>query len=269
MKKIVTTILSIFITSSILIGSTPYTTDTTSNETTQSVVTTAKNNTIETTVFINETLTTEEETTATIETIPEVTTPVTEVITTSETITEYETINSEEFDSGTIDISNIPEIISSAVEECISINRNKILEAFDNIPAYEYGVRIPPAIGVINYYSGVRNFTGETDTSNYIYYGKMSITGYTPKCEHCCGNTEGITASGVEAISGYTVAAGYDFPFGTTLYIEGYGFYVVEDRGFLGDDIIDIAAPTHNTCYSLTESGVDVYVVPHKINKGE
>lgn len=139
-----------------------------------------------------------------------------------------------------------------------------ILKSQEYLPVYKYGERIKPSVNIpsIGSNTDMRNYIEEVDTSEYLYIGTYSITGYTPKCYHCCGNTKGITASGVEAISGYTVAADKSIPFGTTLYIEGYGFYIVEDRGYLGRNVIDIAAPNHDSCYDLTNTGVNVYVIP-------
>lgn len=139
-----------------------------------------------------------------------------------------------------------------------------ILKSPEYLPVYKYGERIEPSVNIpsIGSNTDMRNYIEEVDTSEYLYIGTYSITGYTPKCYHCCGNTKGITASGVEAISGYTVAADKSIPFGTTLYIEGYGFYIVEDRGYLGRNVIDIAAPNHDSCYDLTNTGVNVYVIP-------
>ena len=108
----------------------------------------------------------------------------------------------------------------------------------------------------------VRNNPGYVDTSGFTYLGSYRITGYTPGCAHCCGNTKGITASGVPAVIGRTIAA-KGFSFGQTLYIKGYGFYVVEDRGGFAAGTIDMAAGSHEACYSITSSGVDVYLVPN------
>lgn len=65
--------------------------------------------------------------------------------------------------------------------------------------------------------------------------GEYTITSYCP-CEICCGTwaknrPNGIVygAAGTELQEGYSVAAP-GLPFGTILYIEGLGEYVVEDR---------------------------------------
>lgn len=109
----------------------------------------------------------------------------------------------------------------------------------------------------------VKNNPGYVDTSNFTYLGPYRITGYTPGCVHCCGNNKGITASTAPAIIGRTIATTKDFDFGTMLYIKGYGFYIVEDRGAFGSGIIDMAAGSHQECDSITKSGVDVYLVPN------
>lgn len=80
--------------------------------------------------------------------------------------------------------------------------------------------------------------------------GTYKITGYDPLCEHCCGKSDGITASGAMAVPGYTAAMA-DVPFGTVLYIDGLGTVVVQDRG-PAPGIIDIACVDHDACYAIT-----------------
>lgn len=115
----------------------------------------------------------------------------------------------------------------------------------------------------INLSTEVMNYTDGIDVTseNFKYLGKYDITGYTPKCVHCCGNDKGITASGTVATRGRTVATYKNIPFGTTLYIKGYGFYKVEDRGAFKQDTIDIACISHDECYDITSSSIDVYIV--------
>lgn len=127
---------------------------------------------------------------------------------------------------------------------------------------YTYGVRTQPAVQIPTN-GNMKNFTEEVDTSSYKLLGYYSTTGYDPKCSHCCGSTKGIGAAGVQIIPGYSVAAPSNIPLGTTLYIEGYGFYVVEDRGGFGNNNIDIACSNHETCGSVTNlsKNVKVYIV--------
>lgn len=104
----------------------------------------------------------------------------------------------------------------------------------------------------------VNNTTPSKEGMTYV--GKFKITGYDAWCTHCCSGT-GLTASGNYATVGKTVATSKQFPFGTKLYIEGLGTYVVEDRG-VGDNVIDIATDSHEACAAVTNiAGANVYIV--------
>ena len=56
------------------------------------------------------------------------------------------------------------------------------------------------------------------------------ITAYC-HCTKCCGKSDKITASGVEATEGVTIATDKSIPFGTKIYIDGVGERIVQDRG--------------------------------------
>lgn len=99
-----------------------------------------------------------------------------------------------------------------------------------------------------------------TDTSGMEYLGTYRITGYDPHCAHCCGKTNGITASGRQAEFGITAGCN-SLPLGTEVYIEGYGFYRIDDVGGMSTNVIDIAAPSHEACYTLTNNSVNVWLV--------
>lgn len=96
---------------------------------------------------------------------------------------------------------------------------------------------------------------------------RLTTTGYCP-CRQCCGwkrnwygrpviaygpnrgepKAVGITASGKPAQDGTIAADTGIFPFGTIMYIPGYGYGVVEDRG--GDITgyhIDLYFSSHQT----------------------
>ncbi len=71
---------------------------------------------------------------------------------------------------------------------------------------------------------------GTQDTVDGIKFKKamqMVVTGYTPWDEGCTG----ITASGKVADFGMIAADTRVLPFGTKIYVPGYGIGVVEDRG--------------------------------------
>lgn len=97
------------------------------------------------------------------------------------------------------------------------------------------------------------------DTSAFTYAGNFKITAYDPHCAHCCGKTNGITASGNPAEFGTSVGCN-TLPLGTIIYIKGYGFFRVDDVGGSSKNLIDIAAPSHDACYQLT-GRADVYIV--------
>ena len=96
------------------------------------------------------------------------------------------------------------------------------------------------------------------DEASRVYIGTFQVYGYDPFCYHCNGKTDGITASGLKATFGQTVAM-KGYPFGTKLYIEGLGEYIVEDRG-VGSGIIDVACKNHAACHTVTGK-YDVYIV--------
>lgn len=98
--------------------------------------------------------------------------------------------------------------------------------------------------------------------ANAELIGSFIVTGYDPYCSHCCGKTDGITASGKQATYGRTIAADKSrFPFGTKLYIEGLGTFTVEDRGgAIKNNKIDVAVPSHDDAYKIT-GNYNVYIV--------
>ena len=95
------------------------------------------------------------------------------------------------------------------------------------------------------------------ESTETLPFGEFYITGYTPTCEHCCGKSDGITASGVEATVGETVAMHridmsiLGIEYGDRIYIEGIGERVVEDTG-CRQGVIDVACESHEDCYKVT-----------------
>lgn len=105
--------------------------------------------------------------------------------------------------------------------------------------------------------------TGQTGENNeLIDLGEWLITFYCP-CETCCGPwATGCTASGVMATEWHTVATD-QFDFGTQLYIEGLGYFVVEDRGVEGAHA-DVFVNDHQYALELGEQHREVYLVGEK-----
>lgn len=96
-----------------------------------------------------------------------------------------------------------------------------------------------------------------TSSGNLTFLGNYYVTGYDT-CSSCCGKSDGITASGVMATVGRTVAM-KGLPFGTRIYIEGIGYRVVEDRG-VGAGKVDVLCSNHSECYAITGT-YKVYIV--------
>lgn len=71
------------------------------------------------------------------------------------------------------------------------------------------------------------------------------VTAYCP-CAKCCGEfADGFTASGELAV-GRIIAAPPEIPFGTTIFIKGYGYGRVQDRGgAIKGKRLDVLFPTH------------------------
>lgn len=89
------------------------------------------------------------------------------------------------------------------------------------------------------------------------YIGEFKITGYDAKCAHCCGKSDGITASMTKATVGRTVAMNWTqlkelgLEYGDVIYIEGIGERVIEDTG-CGRGTIDVVCEDHSACYKIT-----------------
>ena len=97
--------------------------------------------------------------------------------------------------------------------------------------------------------------TGQSSGNTYL--GRFRLTGYCP-CVQCCGQSDGITASGTKATAGRTVAMG-GVPLGTKLLINGV-VYTVEDRG-TSYSHVDIFFNTHGEALQFGSRYADVYLV--------
>ena len=90
---------------------------------------------------------------------------------------------------------------------------------------------------------------------------KFIITAYCP-CVKCCGKTDGITASGVKAIEGVTVATDKSIPFGTKVYIDGVGEIIVQDRGgAIKGNRIDLYFSDHQSALNFGRQTKEVTIL--------
>ena len=98
----------------------------------------------------------------------------------------------------------------------------------------------------------------------FIYIGDYKLTHYcTEQRKHICGTGTGLTATGTQATAGRTVAVDPSvIPYGTKLYIEGYGWRVAEDCGGAVDGKhIDIAVETHSQAISLSTTTGGIWIL--------
>jgi 3D (Asp-Asp-Asp) domain-containing protein len=77
----------------------------------------------------------------------------------------------------------------------------------------------------------------------------MEISYYTDDPDEN-GGYEGLSSSGTQLTVGRTIAAN-NLPFGTRVFIQGIGERVVEDRGNLKDNQIDVLVEDKTTAYRL------------------
>lgn len=88
-----------------------------------------------------------------------------------------------------------------------------------------------------------------------------TVTAYCG-CSSCCGKSTGITASGTKATAGRTIAASSQYSFGTKIEIQGYGTYIVEDRGgAITGNRIDMFFSSHSEALAFGRKTLLIRVV--------
>lgn len=92
----------------------------------------------------------------------------------------------------------------------------------------------------------------DSSPEGMTYLGYYTLTAYEATGNPC--------ANGNMPSTGYTVACN-TIPLGSTIYIEGYGTYVVEDTGGMGGGTIDIYMGDVESCYAFGVQGANVYLV--------
>jgi len=94
--------------------------------------------------------------------------------------------------------------------------------------------------------------TSTTSDPALTYFDYCDLTAYEWTGNPC--------ANGNYPTAGYTVACN-TLPMGTQIYIEGYGYYVVEDRGGMPGNGIDIYMGDPDTCINFGRQYANVYIV--------
>ena len=125
------------------------------------------------------------------------------------------------------------EIVVEVAEERIDIDVTRYVCAISN--------------GIV--FSEAEEEVAEVDTS---YLGYYTLTAYEWTGNPC--------ANGNYPTCRYTAACN-SLPLGTRIYIEGMGEYVIEDRGGMSDDVIDIYMRDVETCLQFGVQYADVYIV--------
>lgn len=99
-----------------------------------------------------------------------------------------------------------------------------------------------------------------------VNYTKMNVvaTAYCP-CEKCCGKSDGITATGIKAKAGRTIAVDPKvIPYGSEVIIDG-NTYIAEDCGGAVDgNRVDIFFDDHTSALEFGVKNLHAYVVYNK-----
>lgn len=102
---------------------------------------------------------------------------------------------------------------------------------------------------------------------NLVYLGDFKLTHYcNEQYEHICGDGDGLTATGAKTSVGTTIAVDPSvIPYGTKVYIEGYGWRVAQDcGGGVKQKQIDILVDTHSQALSIGSTSGGVWIVVEK-----
>lgn len=97
-----------------------------------------------------------------------------------------------------------------------------------------------------------------------VYLGDFKLTHYCVETfEHICGTGTGLTATGTNVAAGRTIAVDPSIiPYGTEVYIEGYGWRIAEDcGGAVNGNQIDIAVDTHELAESMGTLSGGVWIL--------
>ena len=138
----------------------------------------------------------------------------------------------------------------------------------------EESTRLNKAVDALNKeLSGVQSELDKANTTiadlsnaeyKFVYLGNFKITHYcTEQFEHICGTGDNRTATGAIVTPGTTIAVDPSvIPYGTKVYINGYGFRAVQDcGGAVKGRHIDVAVTTHDEAMNLGTIYKDVWIL--------
>ena len=164
-------------------------------------------------------------------------------------------------------VATTEEVTTTTEEECIitiPVNIQVVIdEPVQEDPSPEPIIETEPVVDVVEESSTEESIdppiveeepvaVEETEPLSMTYIGNLYITGYV-----ATGNP---TASGpYPYVGGVAMSRSYGFEWGTTIYIDGLGYYTLFDTG-CSYGVVDVFCNTIPECYDLT-SWRDVYVV--------
>lgn len=98
--------------------------------------------------------------------------------------------------------------------------------------------------------------------SSSEYLGVFKVTYYCA-CEKCCGNVNGITASGAKVSEGVTMATDPNkIKLGATVYVEGVGIRIAQDTGgAIKGNRVDVYVKSHEEALKLGVRQSNVYLI--------
>ena len=107
----------------------------------------------------------------------------------------------------------------------------------------------------------------KTDECEFVYIGEYKITHYcNEEYKHICGYGNRTTATGTKTEVGRTVAVDPEvIPYGTQMYIEGYGWRVAEDcGGSVKGNHIDVLVEYHDEAMKMGAPTKGAWILVHK-----
>lgn len=134
----------------------------------------------------------------------------------------------------------------------------------------EKSVGLSEKLGIINQELNKANSViADLKSKEYqlVYLGEHKLTHYcNEKYKHICGNGDGLTAIGTQTTVGKTVAVDpKKIPYGSQIYIEGYGWRTAEDCGSgVKGNQIDILVDTHSEAYAMGVQSGGVWMLVKK-----
>lgn len=149
----------------------------------------------------------------------------------------------------------------TSIKKELSETTNNLQVEVENVA--ELNIAIQNVSSQLKKYAAIVDDLKSTEY-NLIYMGDFKLTHYcTENYEHICGTGDGITATGTLATAGRTIAVDPSIiPYGTQVYIEGYGWCVAEDcGGAVSGNHIDIAVDTHEQAINTGATSGGVWVL--------